>query len=396
MTALYGTQKNLTVIQTAPYFQVGMGGPDHYLCKGLSELNNYVHLITSDRRRPGSSHNRYRYPIGTWRMTVDGFEMHRFRTLFEIGSVPFLDWHVSRFLSKIDFDVIHTHEIYYPHSIQSLCLARKKGKVFGVTQHRYYCPRGLSGSFLTTYYYTLARKIFDLCDFVFATSRSAADFLRDLGVRKEVHLLPNSIDVKIFKPITKKNLKEKLGLQNRRVLLYIGRMHKEKGLKYLIEAFEIIKRTYPDSVLVLVGKGPDKENIMFQAKRLGLREGILLIEYFPHDRLFELYNLCDVLVLPSLVEPFGMVLIEAMACGQPVVGSNVGGISDIIDDGENGFLVEPRRSDQLAEKISVLLSDEKLRRKFGNRGRKKVEDNYSYQVVAKKALSVYERALERK
>lgn len=386
--------KSFTVVQTVPYFQPGIGGPDYYLCKGLSELHNKVYLLTSDRKRPGFSHTRH--VIRTGQMSVDGFEVCRFRTLLKIGSIPVLDWHVSRFVSNLDFDIVHAHEIYYPHSVQSFRVARKKGKVFGTSQHRYNYPRNVLGLFLKTYYLTTGRKIFDLCDFVCAISSSAANFLRNIGVKREIYILPNSVDVERFRPMTGRHLKEKLGLEDNRIILYVGRLHKEKGVEYLVDAFKTIKQWHPDVVLVIVGKGSEKESLVFQAKKLSLQQSILFMDYLPHEMLPELYNSCDILTSPSIVEPFGMVLIEAMACGKPVVGSKVGGIKDIIDDGENGFLVEPGRPDQLAEKIHLILSDKKMQKRFGTKAREKVEDNYSYQAVAKKAMSIYEQALERR
>ena len=196
--------------------------------------------------------------------------------------------------------------------------------------------------------------------------------------------------------MTGRHLKEKLGLEDNRIILYVGRLHKEKGVKYLVEAFKTVKQWHPDVVLLIVGEGSEKENLVFQAKQLGLQQSIMFMDFLPHEMLPELYNSCDILSLPSIAEAFGMVLIEAMACGKPVVGSRVGGINDIIEDSENGFLVEPGRPDQLAEKIHLILSDKKLLKRLGTKARKKVEDKYSYYAVAKKAMSIYEQALETK
>jgi len=170
-------------------------------------------------------------------------------------------------------------------------------------------------------------------------------------------------------------------------------LHKEKGLKYLIKSFRIITDKYSDTKLILTGNGPEKENLKILVAKYNLYNNIIFLDYFPYEKIQELYNICDVIILPSLFEPFGMALTEAMACGKPVIGSNIGGIKDIIQNGKNGFLIDPRNSKKLAEKIDILLSDDKLRIEFGKKGREKVQNTFSYSVVAKKAAKIYQKYL---
>jgi len=383
--------ENLRIAQITAHFQPRQyGGFEYYLCEGLSKLGHKVCLVTSDRIAPRYSENRS--SIGVGEETVGKYKVFRFRTLFELRSVPFV--RITNFLSDLDFDVVHAHEIYQPISIESFYAAMKKEKPYGFTQHRSYCPKNAQGSFLKLFYRSLGKKIIDSCAFVCATSTSAVEFLRNLGVKRRIEKLPNCLDTEKFRPNIRTNLKEKLGLQNHRLILFAGRLHREKGLRYLIRAFRLIRDRYSDTKLIIAGRGPERENLEHQVAALNLHNNVVFLDYFPYEKMPELYNVCDIFVLPSVVEPFGMALIEAMSCGKPAIGSRVGGINDIIENSKNGFLTEPRNLGQLAEKIEILLSDEKLRIKFGRNGREKAQNTFSYGAVAQKATRIYEKALE--
>ena len=126
--------------------------------------------------------------------------------------IPFVETGVINFLSNLDFDIVHAHEIYQPITLQSFYVAKKKGKPYEFTQHRYSYPEHILGLFHRLYNNSLGRKIINSCDFVCATSSSSVIFLRDLGVKREIEILPNSIDVKKLRPNIKTDLKEKTRL----------------------------------------------------------------------------------------------------------------------------------------------------------------------------------------
>ncbi len=390
--------KELKIVQTTAHFQLReFGGFEHYLCKGLSDLGHKVYLVTSDRiaRR----YSRERRSLGVGEQTVGQYKVFRFPTLFELiptekSAIPFVDAGFMNFVSNLDFDIVHAHEIYQPLSLQSFHVARQRGRPYGFTQHRNFYPKNWQGLFLNLFYRGVGKKIINSCDFVCATTTSAVDFLRDIGVKKRIEILPNCLDTEIFRPNIKTNLKEKMRLQDHRLILYVGRLYKDKGVEYLIKAVKTVKNEHPDVKLVIAGAGPERGNLELQVDRLNLQGSVLFVGSFPHQKIHELYNVCDVFVLPSLIEPFGMVLIEAMACGKPIIGSRVGGIVDIVEDGTNGFLAQPKDSHQLAIKIEMLLADKKLRRELGSNGRKRVENTFSYKAIAEKAVKIYEKALE--
>jgi len=151
-------------------------------------------------------------------------------------------------------------------------------------------------------------------------------------------------------------------------ILFVGHLQKVKGLDYLIEAFDKITAEFPEFKLVLVGQGTekfqDRDNIKSKG-RLSLEQTRVIMKD------------CYCLVLPSLSEGLPRVLIEAMALSKPVVASNVGGIPDLIQDGQNGFLFEVANSNELAEKLRILLNNRGLAIKMGEAGRELVQSKFS-------------------
>lgn len=169
----------------------------------------------------------------------------------------------------------------------------------------------------------------------------------------------------------------------RKVILFVGRLVEIKGVTYLIEAMSKID----NALLVIVGKGAEEAKLKEQAKQVN--DKIVFWGPKTHDELKEIYASADIFVAPSITtndgakEGFGLVLVEAMASGIPVVASKTGGIIDIVKDGENGFLVEEKNSDQLAEKIKLLLFDKQIYEKCAYNARITAQ-KFDYTVVAER------------
>ena len=181
------------------------------------------------------------------------------------------------------------------------------------------------------------------------------------------------------------------------LILCIGRLIDWKGMVFLIEAIPEILRHYPDTRLLIVGAGPEQENLLKKTADLNLENAVRFLRSVHNEDLTSFYHSADVFVLPSInkggrTEGLGVVLLEAMAAGCPVIGSNVGGIPDIITDGENGFLVPEQRPDILAKKIVQLMSDETMSERFRENGYKRVHESFSWDKVCGQFLEVYSQA----
>jgi len=183
------------------------------------------------------------------------------------------------------------------------------------------------------------------------------------------------------------------------IILSVGRLIDWKGTLYLIDAMPEVIRHYPDTLLLIAGSGPEKDTLIKRVHELGIDQRVKFLGVVDTKELPSLYHSADVFVLPSInkygkTEALGVVLLEAMASGCPVIGSNVGGIPDIIIDGETGFLVPEQRPDILAEKIVRILVDTELQEKFRRNGLKRVHDSFSWDIISEKFSGAYCAALE--
>ena len=210
----------------------------------------------------------------------------------------------------------------------------------------------------------------------------------------KIRIIPMGVDLKSFHEHLPANEMKKP--QQERIILSVGRLIELKGTRYLIEAMPVVIRAVPDAKLVIIGTGPEEERLVKRVRELSLVDHVQFLGMIRHDQLIPYYQGADVFVLPSITidgmtEGLGVVLLEAMASGCPVIGSNVGGIPDIIDDGENGFLVPERDSTQIAERIVRLLLDAELRVTFRKNGYAKVDESFSWDRISDQFATVYQQ-----
>jgi glycosyltransferase involved in cell wall biosynthesis len=174
----------------------------------------------------------------------------------------------------------------------------------------------------------------------------------------------------------------------------LGRFIKLKGFAHLIDAVAQLGQE-PVPYLMLGGQGPLREQLENRAQKAGIAERVKFLGYIPNKYTPIYYSAADVFVLPSIIdkqgntEGLGVVLLEAIACETPCVASSVGGITDIIVDGVNGFLVEPGNSQQIANRLSQIITGENIRERMGKQGRLMVEKRFSWQAQADEILKVY-------
>jgi glycosyltransferase involved in cell wall biosynthesis len=217
-------------------------------------------------------------------------------------------------------------------------------------------------------------------------------------VPEKVGELPNGVDVERFHPgLDGSSLRARYGLQQRdRVLLFVGgldRAHYFKGVDVLLQALARIPAG--NLRLLLIGEGDLWERYARQAAELGLADGVTFCGRVPEAELPAHYALVDLLVLPSTTmgEAFGVVLLEAMACGTPVVASRLPGVRSVVSDGQDGLLARPGDPGDLAAKIQTLLEDPARRRAMGAQGRAKVEARYAWPAILPRLAAVYEEVL---
>ncbi len=219
----------------------------------------------------------------------------------------------------------------------------------------------------------------------------------------KIAVIPAGVDTALFQPLDKREARHALGLDDQKVILFVGRIEPLKGIDILLRALPILEErahlkvliagadSYADDELHAEG-GSEQGRLEALAMTLGIHENIHFLGAVEHERLPVYYNAADVCVIPSFYESFGMVAVEAMACGTPVVASRVGGLQVTVRDGVTGYLIPWQCPEPFAERLEVLLDNEALARGLGAAGRAAME-RYTWPLVAQDVLALYDRVL---
>lgn len=217
---------------------------------------------------------------------------------------------------------------------------------------------------------------------VTAISSFLAKRAENLGVKREnIVLTPNGVDLSQIPTSTEKISKR---------VICVARLSWEKGLDFLIRAWPEVLREVPAAKLVLVGEGNKRQEIGQMIKKLGISDSVALLGNLPHDQALKEIKKSVVFICPSLAEGLGVVFIEAQACGVAVIGTNVGGIPDVIQDNENGLLIEPKNSEQIAGALVKLLKDKNLADRLSQKALETVK-KYDWKNVIELIKSLYDK-----
>lgn len=181
---------------------------------------------------------------------------------------------------------------------------------------------------------------------------------------------------------------------DQKILLAVARLdtrERHKGLDEVILALPQLTEAVPELVFVIAGDGDDRDRLEEFARNRGLSQRVIFKGVVSDEELIELYRGCDVFLMPSSQEGFGIVFLEAMAFKKPVIGGNHGGTPEVILDNETGFLVDHGDVDALADRIATLLENPELCRRMGEAGRRRVEENYSFEPLRKRLMDLFAR-----
>jgi glycosyltransferase involved in cell wall biosynthesis len=223
---------------------------------------------------------------------------------------------------------------------------------------------------------------------------SQGKIIEHYGIDQEkIRIVPNGVDTEKFKPSDSAAAKQQLGLRLEPTVLFTGSLIPRKGLHYLVKAAEKVVKQQANTKFAIVGSGPMQVQIEESLAASGLTGNFKFLGNLKEDQLSAVYNAADVFVLPSIQEGQGIVLLEAQACGKPVVAFGVGGVPEAVRQGETGFLPELGDTDGLADRLLALLGDEAMRQRMGAAGRKFVSENYTWDLCANRMLKVYREVL---
>lgn len=285
-------------------------------------------------------------------------------------------------------DILHFH-LPFPLGVLSyLLLGSRRAKVV-VTYHSDIVRQKK----LMWFYKPFLHRFLKKADKILPTSPNLLESSEHLRpYRYKCTVVPSSIDLKEINssPVEKFDL----GISpNEKIVLFVGRLSYYKGLEYLIEAMQKI-----EAKLLIVGDGALRKKMEEKVESLSLNHKIIFLGQVSDKKLRFLYQICDVFVLPSIErsEAFGLVQLEAMAYGKPVVNTSLPtGVPYVSVDGETGITVEPRNSRALAEAINKLLNDEELRKKYGTQARRRVEEYFTVEKMNEKIFEVYKELMQK-
>jgi len=251
----------------------------------------------------------------------------------------------------------------------------------------------------------LTSKPFFTCDRVLPVSNCLKTFLAtERGLTSRMTVLNDAIDPQFYKPsLSTEAAKVALGLSDYNVLLFVGRKCPQKGPEVLINAMPEILKHYPKTKAIFLGPdyyfGSSSSNytagLLTRAKELNVRSSLIFKQYVTDEELKLHYTAADIFICPSVwAEPFGLVLLEAMSYGKPVVASKVGAIPEIVLDKTTGLLFSPGNFNELASNVVYLFKYPTIRSELGATGRTIVETQFSFEVISERCLEIYKEVLD--
>jgi D-inositol-3-phosphate glycosyltransferase len=230
-------------------------------------------------------------------------------------------------------------------------------------------------------------------DRVICATEQERNFIRQLygADPSKIAVIPLGVDLDRFRPTAKRDARKVLGLEDERIILFVGRIEPLKGLDILINAAALLESDVECRVVVVGGDESSEarvQELQDMARDRGIGHRVAFVGAVDHDQLPLYYNAADVCVVPSHYESFGLVAIEAMASGVPVVASRVGGLTGTVKDGETGYLIPWLCPEPFAERLELLLENEPLRQSLGVAARDAM-DRYRWESVASAVLDLY-------
>ncbi len=197
-----------------------------------------------------------------------------------------------------------------------------------------------------------------------------------------VEVVPNGVNLERFRPADD-------WPNDDGYVLFVGRLVAQKGVTFLLEALSVVLQRCPETRLIITGDGELDLFLKRIARYHGIPHRVTFLDWTTGPDLVELYQRAKFVVVPSYYEPFGIVALEAMACGRPVIASRTGGLAEIVNDGVNGFLVEVGNHLQLAQRMVQLLQDDERRQQMGQAARERANE-FSWERTAKQTLALYD------
>ncbi|MFI8576874.1 N-acetyl-alpha-D-glucosaminyl L-malate synthase BshA [Rossellomorea aquimaris] len=351
------------------------------LGKLLAERGHEIHFITSSIpfRLNKMYHNIYFHQVEVSQYSVFQYPPYDIALANKMAEIT----------ERENLDILHVHYAI-PHAVCAILGKQMSGKDVKIVTT-------LHGTDITVLGYdpSLTGAIrfgIEKSDVVTAVSSALVKQTNDLiQPDKDIQTVYNFIDERVYKAVDSQHLRNEYGIKdNEKVIIHVSNFRGVKRVKDVVAAFNLIQSEIP-AKLLLVGDGPEMTVICRQVGELGLEDRVLFLG--KQDNLEELYSLSDIKLLLSEKESFGLVALEAMACGVPSIGTDVGGIPEVIEDGYNGFICEVGNVAQVAEKSLLLLKDETLHKELSEHALQTARTKFHSSKIVEEYERIYKELL---
>ena len=353
------------------------------LGKSLARQGTQVHFITTSHPARLSGYDERVY---FHRVVSEEYPLFQNYTPYSLS----LAVKIREVAEQYSLDLVHVHYAI-PHATSAF-LAQEMLK-----PHRLPTVTTLHGTDITLVgmmpsYYEITRFSIEKSSAV----TSVSDFLkretiREFRIEHPIDVIHNFVDTDVFRPVDTPACRARFARDGEKVLMHVSNFRKVKNLPVLIQVFYEVQKHVP-SRLVLVGDGPERESTERQAEALGIADRVIFLG--DQEYIADLLPAADVFLLPSQHESFGLAALEAMSCGVPVLGSRIGGLPEVIQHEETGFLCDPNDVDCMKAIVLSLFKDEALRRQIGQAARDRAVRVFNRDLIVAQYVDVYRRLLE--
>ncbi|NQE54770.1 Trehalose synthase [ANME-1 cluster archaeon GoMg3.2] len=373
--------KKIKVVMLGPYLYE-MGGVTMHI-KKMTKYLSYredieMHLITIGNKNEKTK--------------IGNLNIHMIKKSLPYPfSIPSLVWFLKHKIIELNPDIVHAQGSFAPYSTAAALVRNKYPTLLtmhGILAKELKFHKGINFIFILFIHKPNERYVVSKISNIIAVSLHVKNVISDM-TQSQICVIQNGID---FEDIHNVQPHKSVEYPS---ILFVGGLSKVKGIDTLLNAVPILRKKILNLCLYIAGSGPEENKLKELVKELNIEENVNFLGYVSEIEKYSYYKSADVCVFPSIYEPFGIVLLEAMACGKPVVASNVGGIPFVVEEGKTGLLFESGNVEDLADKIMTILKNEELREKMGEAGRERAKE-FTWDKIAERTVDVYKEILKGK
>lgn len=365
-----------------------IGGVERHVLELSAELIKRGHSITIITTK-SPNHLKFK--------EIHGFKVKRIPYGISLysSSIPLS---IYKYFNPNEYDLIHAHTPT-PLIADLSCLINRKKVPFILTYHNDISKNGNIGSSISCVYnLSFGRFLLKNSDIIIATTLNYANKSERLKhFKSKIRIVPNGTNLNKFKPtVDNVQVRRKYNLPlDSTIVLFIGALEEYKGINYLMSAFSKVLKFYDNCYLLIGGSGKQLGNLSSLSESLKIQKNVIFSGFIHEDELPYYYSASDIFVLPSISEKegFGIVQLEAMSSGKPVICSDLAGVNEVDTDNVASIKFQPKDDESLANAILMLIRDREMARKLGQNGRNLIEQKYSWRRVAELTEQIYEEVL---